>query len=139
MTKLRIAWDIDKTWDYQAFRDVIKQFLIESDKYELYLITKFTDATFVDINVVALGMNEDNVFQGLLTDDDVLESLNDNKIDIYLTPFEQMRVRTNIESVDTTGVLVNEIQDIYAMQPKWLVQLNFWIKRLKEINESKAC
>jgi hypothetical protein len=141
MAKLKIAWDVDNTWQYQSFRDVISDLVYEQDKYDVYLITKNTDSTYVNGIVTQLGMNTANVFQGIVSNDALLVQLNDSGIQLSLTADIEMFNLTNRASVDTIGIYVNSaIQDIYNINPKWFVTLQFWIKRLTTINgQAKSC
>jgi len=143
MAKLKIAFDIDgdSAWNYQSFRAVIKDLVYDTEKYEMFLITKNTDSTYVNGIVTLLGMNTNNVFQGIATNAAVVTQLDASGIQIYLTAEIEMFDLTNATSVDTVGIYVNmAIQDIYNINPKWFVQLEFWINRLTNISTNgKIC
>lgn len=130
--KIKIGFDITNNWDYDSFRQTMKELVIEDDKYTLYLITTNTDTEYVNSAVSEIGMETSNVYQ-VTTDSDVIDTLNTYNIDIYLTSSEEFRVSVNNTSDETVGILVNPaIQDSYKINPKWVVQMQFWINRIVE-------
>jgi hypothetical protein len=138
MIKIKIGFDVDNgVWDAESFRLVMQNLIFEQDNYDVFLITKNTDSTYIDVIALQLGMNPGNVFQGLADNNAILTQLNTSVIQIYLTPYMEMSSLTNENSSNTIGVLVDNKQDEYNIQPKWFTQMFFWINRLKAINESK--
>ena len=140
MGKIKIGFNPDTSWDYQTFRDLIREALVEDEEIETYLITTNTDTAYVDSVVNSFGLNFDlnNVFM-VSTDLDIIQKLEDYGIDIYLSDDFQLieSVNTNTECI---GIVVSSIPDRYKMQPKYVTDLNFWIKQLKLSNNAQeAC
>lgn len=140
MGKIKIGFNPDTSWDYQTFRDLIREALVEDEEIETYLITTNTDAAYVDSVVNSFGLNFDlnNVFM-VSTDLDIIQKLEDYGIDIYLSDDFQLieSVNTNTECI---GIVVSSIPDRYKLQPKYVTDLNFWIKQLKLSNNAQeAC
>lgn len=137
MTKLKLGFDIDgeSNWETESFRTVIKDLVYDTERYEMYLITKNTDSVYVNGIVTLLGMNVNNVFQAIASNTAIVTQLDTSGIDIYLTGDIEVYDLTNATSVDTIGIYVNNaIQDEYNVNPKWFSQLVFWVDRLTNIS-----
>jgi hypothetical protein len=141
MGKIKIGFNPDDAWDYQTFRDLIRESLIENDEIETYLITTNTDTAYVDSIVDYFGTLFDlnNVFM-VSADIDIVQTIQDEGIQIYLSDNYQLIESIN-NNTDCVGIVVSSIPDRYKMQPKYITDLNFWIKRLIEStnNAQEAC
>lgn len=127
--KIKIGFDVISCWDYDAFRQTMKELVLE-EEYELYLITSSTDTEYVDSAVAYIGMNEDNVYQ--VDEDQIVDTVEDNNLDMYLTYDEDIRESVALLT-ETVGILVNPaLQDSYNMDPKWSTQMQFWIERVRK-------
>jgi len=141
MGKIKIGFNPDSSWDYQTFRDLIRETLVEDEEIETYLITTNTDTAYIDSVVNSFGLDFDlnNVFM-VSTDADIVQTIEDYGINIYLSDDFQLIESVNINSTDCVGIVVSSIPDRYKMQPKYVTDLNFWIKQLKlNNNAQEAC
>ena len=138
MSKIKIAFDITDTWQYSVFRELINDFLVEDEFYEVFLITKDPDTAYVTNVVAQMGVNPNNVYQET-TNTGIITRLNTLSIEIYLSADNQIVEDINDNTV-TKAILVNETPDRYKMQPMYFTNLQFWINQLNKIDgKSNVC
>lgn len=133
--KIKIAFDVVSTWDYESFRQTMKELVLDDDKYEVSIVTSATGDYVTEI-AGELGVDSYQV-----DEDAIVYTLDDNKIDIYLTPDIDIMESVSLLTESTIGVLVNPaIQDSYSINPKWSTQMQFWISRIrKDRGEQESC
>ncbi len=128
--KIKIAFEPLKTWNVEFFRNLIKDLYKESDCYEISIISNSFDYDF--LSTIKSEIGEDITISMYTNYDSLIDVLDTKAIDIYLNPEESVRLFVEAMAVVTQGVLVNEIMDTYAAQPKYITKLQFWIKYFKE-------
>lgn len=143
--KLRIAFDPTTTWDYQVFRNLIKDMVLDTTEVEVYIITTNTDTDFIDdVALEAGGIESSNIFQ-VADNDTVVTTLANNQILIYLTAENELVIDVNdsipleLEINNITGcqaILVNGIIDANKLQPKYVTMLQFWISQIEKYSAS---
>lgn len=139
MGKIKIGFNPDNAWDYQTFRDLIRESIIEDEEIDTYLITTNSDSTYIDSIVEVLGMNSNNVYL-VASDTDIIQEIENKGIQIYLSDDFQLIESVNENSTNCVGIVVSSIPDRYKLQPKYITDLNFWIKQIKKQNNAQeAC
>lgn len=139
MGKIKIGFNPDDAWDYQTFRDLIRESIVEDDEIDTYLITTNSDSTYIDSIVEVLGMNSNNVYL-VASDTDIIQEIENKGIQIYLSDDFQLIESVNENSTNCVGIVVSSIPDRYKLQPKYITDLNFWIKQIKKQNNAQeAC
>ena len=128
--KIKIAFEPLKTWNSESFRNLIKSLYKESDCYEIEIISNSFDYDY--LSVIKSEIGEDVTISMYSNYDSLIDVLDTKAIDIYLNPEESVRLFVEAMAVNTVGILVNEIMDTNKIQPKYITNLNFWIKYIKE-------
>jgi len=139
MGKIKIGFNPDNSWDYKTFRDLIRESIIEDTEIETYLITTNSNTTYVDSIVEVIGMDSNNVYI-VASNTDIIQEIENKGIQIYLSDNFQLIESINENSNDCVGIVVSSIPDRYKLQPKYITDLNFWIKQIKkQTNAQEAC
>jgi len=129
--KLKLAFDIEDTWNYETFRELIHILLTEDDDFEVYLITLNTDTQYINSIVTNMDINPNNVYQET-SDNNIITRLNTLNINIYLQADNELVEAVNETSTTPTrAILVNSIPDRYKLQPMYITNLEFWFKQIK--------
>ena len=138
MNKIKIGIDLVDIWEnFGDFKEVMKDISLDTEGYQLYIISTETNEDLIASAKALLGLDDQFVIQ--TTDDTTtVQSLVDNKIDIYMTGNNPLVILTN-ETETTKGVLVNSIPDRYKMQSMWLTNMNFWIGQINKTTSEKNC
>lgn len=138
--KVNVAFDITNTWEYELFRNLIHDFLVEDDFFEVYLITQSTDTVYVNRIATNMSINPANVFFET-SDTAVKARLTSENIQLYLTnnnPLVEDVNNSNIPIPNTNTtikcILVNNIPDRYRVQPLYITTLQFWLNEIRETN-----
>ena len=123
--KLRIGFDLN-LWDSMFFVDYIKR-VIQEDLYDVYIISEnFNNVDANVINSTALvPLTNINFVSDITGIESLITSI---PIDIYCSNIVNHNIiesSTNIPIVE-----LNNIQNTYNLEAKWLTKLNFWIKYL---------
>ncbi|TXG84988.1 MAG: hypothetical protein E6R13_02465 [Spirochaetes bacterium] len=139
MGKIKIGFNPDNAWDYKTFRDLIRESIIEDTEIETYLITTNADTVYIDSIVEVIGMDSNNVYI-VASNTDIIQEIENKGIQIYLSDDFQLIESINENSNDCVGIVVSSIPDRYRLQPKYITDLNFWIKQIKKQNNAQeAC
>ena len=139
MGKIKIGFNPDNSWDYKTFRDLIRESIIEDTEIETYLITTNSNTTYVDSIVEVIGMDSNNVYI-VASNTEIIQEIENKGIQIYLSDNFQLIESINENSNDCVGIVVSSIPDRYKLQPKYITDLNFWIKQIKkQTNAQEAC
>lgn len=139
MGEIKIGFNPDTSWDYKTFRDLIRESIIEDTEIETYLITTNADSTYIDSIVEVIGMDSNNVYI-VASNTDIVQEIENKDIQIYLSDNFQLIESINENSNDCVGIVVSSIPDRYKLQPKYITDLNFWIKQIKKQNNAQeAC
>lgn len=129
--KLKLAFDITETWDYETFRELVNELLVEDDIFEIYLITQDTDTNYINRIVTNMNINPSNVYQET-SNVNVVNRLNTLDIDIYLEADNVLVDLVNETSTTPTkAILVNSTPDRYKLQPMYITNLQFWINEIQ--------
>lgn len=122
--KLKIGFDLSQ-WNNQFFVQYLKT-ILQEDLYTIYIVSSNKTVTAEQITL-GTELSSDNIF--LVEDElDVLSTIETLKLDVYCSSIEQYQFLA--ESTIIPIVELNNIQDSFWLQPKWITKLNFWIKFL---------
>lgn len=145
MNKLKIAFDPATTWDYELFRNLIKDMFNDNLEIDLYLVTTNDDSTFInDVAIEIGGMETNRIFQ-LADTNTLINTLANNNILIFLSPDNQVvtdiyntiPLLLNYNNITgCEGILVGNILDTFKLQPKYITILQFWIKQIEKYTSS---
>lgn len=131
INKLKLAFDIEDTWNYETFRELIHILLTEDDDFEVYLITLSTNTEYVNSIVTNMAIDPNNVYQET-SDINIITRLNTLGIQIYLEADNELVEQVNETSTTPTrAILVNSIPDRYRLQPMYITNLEFWTNQIK--------
>lgn len=139
MSKIKIAFDPTGIWDREDFRNIIKEFVLNTE-VETYLVTTNTNTAFIDNVVRESGIIAANVYK-VADQDAILIKMDTILIDIYLTASNPIMLFIDAHAETAVCVLVNNIVDNYKNQMKYISRLEFWIKQWRKDNaaEEKSC
>lgn len=125
--KLKIGFDLN-LWDSMFFVNYIKR-VIQEDLYDVYILSVLTENSPTSNQIIlGTGINEDNICwysdKEHLADDYTFKGF----IDIYCSSIENFNYLNSLDIIPI--VELNNIQNMYNLEPKWISKLNFWIRYL---------
>lgn len=125
--KLKIGFDL-QLWDSMFFVNYIKK-VIQEDLYDVYIISENINNVDADvINATALvPLNNINFVSNV---NDIQALLISIPIDIYCSNINNFNYLSII--INPPIIELNNIQNMYKLEPKWISFLNFWIKQLNK-------
>lgn len=130
MKKLRIAFNPTGIWHRDEFRLLIKDFVNDTDNFEVYLITQDTSTSFVESVTDESGVDSANVYQ-VASNDALVQKLDSLKIRIYLDGDNRIVMFVEATSTYAVAILVSAIIDANESQPMYFTKLQFWIKQIR--------
>lgn len=128
MNKLNIVFDIVDTWNIGLYRELINDFLVEDEFYNVFMVTQDPDTSYINKVTQQLDMDANNVYQEI-TDAAVISRLTTLQADIYLCADNELVESIN-NSINTKAILVNNIPNMYYAEPAYITSLKFWINEL---------
>lgn len=142
INRLKVGFDPTSAWDYEVFRDLVKDMVLDTTEIEVYIVTTNTDTDYVDdVALEAGGIESSHIFQ-VADNDTIVTTLANNQILLYLTAENELVTTINdatpldLEINNITGcqaILVsNTIIDTYRVQPKYITMLQFWISQIEK-------
>ncbi len=138
--KIKFSFDPTEAWNNLFFREFIQAFVLDTENYEVYLVTTNQDGTFINDVVTELGMDVNNVFQ-LTTNSAVVARLTTLKSLIYLAADNvvcnlvnnTIPIQLNPNNVVGCQALVlNNIVDPYRAQQKFITYFHFWVDQINK-------
>jgi len=144
MDKIKIAFEINDSYNRQEFRDFIKLLstnepceLCKKYNAELYIITTNTDQNFVF--AVAKQYNIDSAHIFMVTNiADKIATIIDNKIEIMFDN-NQPDVNSVNASTDAFSILVDSTIDFYLMGFKYIKKFDNVLKIIENEKKEKTC
>lgn len=134
MSKIKISFDIEDIWEeWGSVRDVMRDISLNTEDFDLYIITKSTNTDLIDSIQNYLGLDSSKIHI-VASNSNMTAMLSSLGIQIHLTKDYEYVV--TLENTTTQGICVNSIQDAYDIQPKWFKTLGFWINQINKANGS---
>lgn len=134
MSKIKISFDIEDIWEeWGSVRDVMRDISLNTEDFDLYIITKSTNTDLIDSIQNYLGLDSSKIHI-VANNSNMTVMLSNLGVQIHLTKDYEYVV--TLENTTTQGICVNSIQDAYDIQPKWFKTLGFWINQINKANGS---
>lgn len=131
--KLKIGIDLLNIWEnFEVYKEVVKDLSLNTNEIDLYIITTETNDDLILSARTLLGIDTNKVFK-VDTNEEISNTISELEIDIYLTGISILVVEL-VNNDITRAILVDMIPDRYNMQPKWVTNLQFWMKQLTKDN-----
>lgn len=131
--KVKVAFDVTNTWEYELFRNLIHTFVVEDDFFEVYLITQDPDTVYVNRVANNIGVVPANVFIET-SDATIVARLATEQVALYLSANNPLVTDVNDTSTVTKCILVNNIPDRYRVQPLYITNMQFWLEEIRQAN-----
>lgn len=141
MSKIKIGFEIEDSWNIEAFRNVVNALnkfpqdinkKLKPGDVELYLISVHDSTFYIQKAGLLAGLPADHVFNpGSIPLK--LAKIEELKLDIFLDNLENTVMQIDELSEFADGILVDYKPDTYHLNPKWYQQLSEKINRL--VNE----
>lgn len=119
---IKVSFEITDNWQLGDFRSVIKMLQTNPSEYnplvqefEMFIISTTTDTVYFSAVATNANIDVNHRFQ-VLTVDDKLQTIKDEKIDIHLDNLNPVVTRVENET-DAWGILVDSKRDYYNVEP----------------------
>jgi len=141
--KLKVAFSpTEDMWSHQAFRDLIKEMVLDEANTDLYIVTTNTDDELISDVISESKMEASNSFQ-IATDDLLVAKLISLDVRLFLSDDLGLNRKVDLEDEillvknQVTGcksILINNILDQSRVQMKYYSLLSFWTDQINRYN-----
>ena len=143
-SKIKLGFEITDMWNKDSFRQIIYALQDNPQKIdtrltagdiELFLISTDDSSAYIWATGAKIGLDTTHTI-ACATVAAKLAAIETNKVQIFLDDYNPTVLSIDENSLYADGILVDNKQDYYTINPKWYSQLVGMIKRLLDDLES---
>ena len=128
MTKRRISFETVDNYDMGGFRNFIKDLVVDTDKYEVYIISNDDNTAYMNSIGANLGLLPAYII-ACSTQQDKIDAIDDNNIDIHFDNLQSFTLLVE-ETTDAYGILVTPNLNKFYLEPDYQLVFNRTLERI---------